>query len=117
MHLFHSKEMDLEKLTACWVRLCLALFRPMLASSRMVCLADGIEASKKGKLMPVVKMLHNSKPEYVMGHSFAISLLVQGPSGHVAAAPLTSRIPKDLSFPTVILVPCGPIAFCSSERH
>ena len=37
--------------------------------------------------MPAVKMLHqqsasNSKPEYIMGHSFqAISLLVQGASG------------------------------------
>jgi hypothetical protein len=49
-------------------------------------------------------MLHqqsasNSKPEYIMGHSFqAISLLVQGPSGHVAAVPLTSRIHEGLVF-------------------
>jgi len=32
------------------------------------------------------------------GHSFqAISLLVQGPSGHVAAVPLTSRIHEELA--------------------
>jgi hypothetical protein len=49
-------------------------------------------------------MLHqqsasNSKPEYIMGHSFqAISLLVQGSSGHVAAVPLTSRIHEGLVF-------------------
>jgi hypothetical protein len=104
LHRFHSKGLDLEKLTACWVQLCLALFQPMLAGSRMVCLADGIKAPKEGKLMPAVKMLHqqsasNSKPEYIMGHSFqAISLLVQGSSGHVAAVPLTSRIHEGLVF-------------------
>jgi hypothetical protein len=80
------------------------LFQPMLAGSRMVCLADGIKAPKEGKQMPAVKMLHqqsasNSKPEYIMGHSFqAISLLVQGASGHVAAVPLTSRIHEGLVF-------------------
>jgi len=54
--------------------------------------------------MPAVKSLHqqsasNSKPEFIMGHSFqAISLLVQGASGHVAAVPLTSRIHEGLVF-------------------
>src|ERR1035438_3605924 len=91
LHLFHSEGLDLDRLTDCWVRLCLVLFQPMLAGSRLVCLADGIKAPKEGKQMPAVKMLHqqsasNSKPEYIMGHSFqAISLLVQGSCGHVAA--------------------------------
>jgi hypothetical protein len=104
LHLFHCKGLDLDRLTACWVRLCLVLFQPMLAGSRLVCLADGIKAPKEGKLMPAVKSLHqqsasNSKPEYIMGHSFqAISLLVQGASGHVAAVPLTSRIHEGLIF-------------------
>jgi hypothetical protein len=104
LHLFHSKGLDLERLTACWVRLCLVLFQPLLAGSRLVCLADGIKAPKEGKLMAAVKLLHqqsasNSKPEYIMGHSFqAISLLVQGASGHVAAVPLTSRIHEGLVF-------------------
>jgi hypothetical protein len=86
------------------VKLCLTLFKPVCAGSRLVCLADGIKAPKEGKLMPAVKSLHqqsasNSKPEYIMGHSFqAISLLVQGPSGHVAAVPLTSRIHEGLVF-------------------
>src|ERR1019366_7977808 len=63
-----------------------------------------IKAPKEGKQMPAVKMLHqqsasNSKPEYIMGHSFqAISLLVQGSCGHVAAVPLTSRIHEGLVF-------------------
>jgi len=104
LHLFHSKGLDLDKLTACWVRLSLVLFQPMLVGSRIVCLADGIKAPKEGKRMPAVKMLHqqsesNTKPEYIMGHSFqAISLLVQGASAHVAAVPLTSRIHEGLTF-------------------
>jgi hypothetical protein len=54
--------------------------------------------------MPAVKLLHqqsasNSKPEYIMGHSLqAISLLVHGPAGQVAAVPLTSRIHEGLVF-------------------
>lgn len=106
LHLFHSQGLDLDKLTACWVRLSLVLFQPMLVGSRIVCLADGIKAPKEGKRMPAVKMLHqqsesNAKPEYIMGHSFqAISLLVQGASGHVAAVPLTSRIHEGLVFST-----------------
>ena len=28
LHLFHSKGLDLDILTSCWVRLCLVLFRP-----------------------------------------------------------------------------------------
>ena len=104
LHLFHSKGLDLDKLTACWVKLCLTLFTPVCAGSRLVCLADGIKAPKEGKLMPAVKSLHqqstsNSKPQHIMGHSFqAISLLVQGSSGHVAAVPLTSRIHEGLIF-------------------
>ena len=104
LHLFHSKALELEKLTACWVRLCLSLFQPFEVGSRLVVLADGIKAPKEGKRMPGVKLLHqqsasNSKPEYIMGHSLqAISLLVQGPAGHVAAVPLTSRIHEGLVF-------------------
>jgi hypothetical protein len=112
LHLFHSKGLDLDRLTACWVQLCLMLFQPMLAGSRIVCLADGIKAPKEGKQMPAVKMLHqqsasNSKPEFIMGHSFqAISLLVQGASGHVAAVPPTYRA-GFWSSPTAIPEPCS----------
>src|ERR1035437_2976630 len=37
LHLFHSKGLDLDGLTDCWVRLCLVLFQPTLAGSRLVC--------------------------------------------------------------------------------
>jgi hypothetical protein len=104
LHLFHSKGLDLDKLTALWVRLCPKLFKPFYVGSRLVCLADGIKAPKEGRKMPAVKKLHqqsasNSKPEYIMGHSFqAISLLVQGVDGDVAAVPLVSRIHEGLVF-------------------
>jgi hypothetical protein len=104
LHLFHSKGLDLDALTACWVRLCMTLFSPFQVGSRIVCLADGIKAPKEGKRMPAVKLLHqqsesNTKPEYIMGHSLqAISLLVNAPAGRVAAVPLTSRIHEGLVF-------------------
>jgi hypothetical protein len=104
LHLFHSQGIDLDVLTACWARLCLTLFTPFAVGSRLVCLADGIKAPKEGKKMPAVKMLHqqsasNSKPEYIMGHSFqAISLLVKGAAGHVAAVPLVTRIHEGMVY-------------------
>jgi len=104
LHLFHSKALDLDVLTSCWVRLCLVLFRPFEVGQRLVCLADGIKAPKEGKRMPAVKLLHqesqnNTKPEYIMGHSLqAISLLVRSAGGQVAAIPLTSRIHEGLVF-------------------
>jgi len=104
LHLFHSRAVDLDLLAACWVRLCLALFQPYSVNSRLVCLADGFKAPKEGHKMPAVKSLHqqsesNSKPEYIMGHSFqAISLLVKGLGGHVAAVPLLSRIHEGLVY-------------------
>ena len=48
LHFFHGKALDLDTLTACWVRLCLALFRPFELDSRLVCIADGIKAPKEG---------------------------------------------------------------------
>ena len=104
LHLFHSNGLDLDVLTACWVRLCLVLFRPFRVGQHLVCLADGIKAPKEGKRMPAVKLLHqqsasNTKPEYIMGHSLqAISLLVHSAGGQVAAVPLTSRIHEGLVF-------------------
>ena len=104
LHLFHSKALDLDVLTSCWVRLCLVLFRPLQIGSRLVCIADGIKAPKEGKRMPGVKYLHqqsasNTKPEYIMGHSLqAVSLLVHCAGGLVAGIPLTSRIHEGVVF-------------------
>lgn len=102
LHMFHSPAIQLELLTTLWVRLVLKMFRPLQVGSRLVCLADGIKVPKEGKKMPAVRSLHqssdnNAKPSFIMGHSFqALSLLVHGAGGHVAAVPLTARIHEGL---------------------
>jgi hypothetical protein len=98
LHLFHTPALDLGRLTDAWARLALKLFRPVQVGGYLVCLADGVKAPKEGRKMPAVRSLHqsadsNSKPPFIMGHSFqAISLLVSGPAGPVGAVPLAARI-------------------------
>jgi hypothetical protein len=104
LHLFHTPALDLEKLTAGWIRLALRLFRPLRLGSRLVLVADGIKVPKEGRQMPAVKKLfqqseNNSKPTFIFGHSFeAIGLLVQGALGQIFCVPLVSRIQEGLVF-------------------
>ena len=97
LHLFHTPGLDLGKLTQLWIRLALKLFRPVTLQGRLVILADGIKVSKEGKKMPAVKRLHqesgnNTKPEFILGHSFqAVSLLARGLLGQPFAVPLSSQ--------------------------
>ena len=104
LHQFHNSALDLERLTDLWTGLVLKLFRPVRVGGYLVCLADGIKVGKEGKKMPAVRSLYqsggsNSKPPYIMGHSFqAISLLVRGITGALAAVPLTARIHEGLIF-------------------
>ncbi len=102
LHVFHCDGLKLEVLTKLWCWLATKLFAPVRVGGRMVCLADGLKVAKEGKKMPGVKKLHqesqnNSKPEYIMRHSFqAISLLVLGPAQCFVAVPLSSRIHEGL---------------------
>ena len=104
LHLFHSSALSLNRLTELWTQLVLKLFTPVMVGEYLVCLADGIKVGKEGKKMPAVRKLYqsggsNSKPPYIMGHSFqAVSLLVRGRLGSVAAVPLTTRIHEGLIF-------------------
>ena len=104
LNLFHTPALRLDVLTACWVKLVLTLFSPVTVGGYHVCVADGLKVPKEGKKMPAVKSLHNSsddnsKPPFIMGHSFqAISLLAQGFGGVVCAVPLLSRISEGLVF-------------------
>jgi hypothetical protein len=101
--LFHSRALDLDALLRLWARLTLTLFSPVVVKGFVVLLADGIKAAKEGRKMPAVKSLHqesadNSKPPYIMGHSFqALALLVQGATTFFAV-PLVSRIHEGLVF-------------------
>jgi len=111
LHLFHSRALDLDALTACWARLCLRLLSPSPWR------AAGLpgrwhQGPERRPQDAAVKLLHqqsasNSKPEYIMGHSFqAVSLLVQG-RGNVAAVPLVSRIHEGLIWSTATCAPCS----------
>ncbi len=102
LHLFHSPALDLDRLTASWVRLAHTLFQPQRTAGRPVLVADGIKVPKEGLRMPAVKRLHqesgnNNKATYIYGHSFqAVGLLIQGPLKHVFCVPLASRIHEGL---------------------
>ncbi len=108
LHFFHSRAVNLTSLLQVWVTLALRLFTPVMAEGHMVFVADGIKAPKEGRRMPAVKSLHqestnNSKPPYIMGHSFqAIALLVEGLAGHCFAVPLLSRISEGVRFPAEV---------------
>jgi len=95
---FHSNALPLAPLLAAWVKLAMSLFSPVTEAGYVVFLADGIKVGKEGRKMPAVKCLHqesqdNSKPEYIMGHSFQVlSLLVASATGQAFAVPLMARI-------------------------
>jgi hypothetical protein len=105
LNFFHSKALNVDKITKYWVLLAMnKIFSPVIIGGHRILVADGIKISKEGKKMPAVKSLHNesdnnSKPEYIMGHSFqVISLLVDCGLRKVVAVPLMSRICEGLKF-------------------
>lgn len=95
---FHSPAIKLEAMTRLWARLVLQRFPGLVrVNGRLVLVGDGIKIPKRGRKMPAVKLLHqesdsNTKPEYIMGHSFqAVAVLVSAAKS-VFAVPLASRI-------------------------
>jgi hypothetical protein len=104
LRFFHSNALNLSRLLELWVKLVLQLFNPVTEDGYLLFVADGLKVPKEGKKMPAVKSLHqesgnNSKPEFIMGHSFqAVSLLVRSAFDQVFAVPLVSRICEGLIF-------------------
>ncbi|MEW6747562.1 MAG: transposase [Planctomycetota bacterium] len=102
LHLFHTSALNLEALTPLWIRLTLKCFAPVVFRNYLVCIADGLKVPKEGRKMPAVKALHqeshdNSKPEFIMGHSFQIvGLLAKSLLGGLFCVPLASRIHEGL---------------------
>ncbi len=102
LNFFHSRALVLPLLLEAWVKLAMRLFSPVTEQGFVVFVADGLKIPKEGKKMPAVKSLHqesasNSKPQYIMGHSFqAVSMLVSSSVGQVFAVPLVSRICEGL---------------------
>jgi len=95
---FHSSAIKLETMTRLWAQVVLRYFPGVVrVNERIVLVGDGIKIPKRGRKMPAVKLLHqesdsNTKPEYIMGHSFqAVAVLVSAAMS-VFAVPLASRI-------------------------
>lgn len=97
LHLFAGGGVRLEALTHSWVGLVLTLFQPLDVDGYRIAVTDGLKVPKEGHRMPGVKSLHqespnNSKPPYIMGHSFqVVGLLAEGNPAPVCV-PLASRL-------------------------
>ncbi len=94
----HSTGVKLNALSVTWTKIVLKVFPDLIrVNGRLVLVGDGIKVAKQGRKMPGVKLLHqesesNTKPEYIMGHSFqAVSILTQAAQS-VLAVPLAARI-------------------------
>lgn len=101
---FHSKALDLNKLTRHWVALVQIVHPSILRSNgRILLVGDGLKVPKAGRKMPAVKLLHqksesNTKPQYIMGHSCQAVAILAGALKSVFAIPLASRIHEGVVF-------------------
>lgn len=101
----HSAGISLPKLSILWTRTVFHLFgdRIKRVNGRPVIVGDGKKKGKEGKKMPGVKSLHqesesNTKPAFIMGHSYqALSVLVTAAST-VFSVPLDIKIHEGLIF-------------------
>jgi len=98
---FHSTAVDPAGLAKRWTTIVLKRFPLLTFDGKPVFVADGIKVPKAGKKMPAVKLLHqesesNTKPEYIMGHSFQSLGVLCGFLNGVFCVPLASRIHEGL---------------------
>jgi hypothetical protein len=97
LHFFHSEAVKIDQLTELWLSIVISRFPVYLVNDRPVLLLDGIKNAKEGRRMPGVKFLHqqsesNTKPQYIMGHSFqAFGVLCQV-RGYSFCVPVCARI-------------------------
>jgi hypothetical protein len=54
LYVCHTPGLQLEVLSASWVRLVLKLFTPLRLGGRVVMIGDGLKVGKEGKKMPAV---------------------------------------------------------------
>src|SRR5580658_723544 len=101
---FHSQAVDPDALCRCWVRIVFARMPGIhRVNGRPVLLGDGLKIPKRGRKMPAVKLLHqvsdcNTKPEYIMGHSFQVVSILVSAAATFFAVPLSARIHEGLVF-------------------
>lgn len=95
---FHSSAIQLDRMTRLWAQLVVRLFPGVLrVGDRLVLVGDGIKIPKRGRKMPAVKLLHqdsdsNTKPDFIMGHSFQAVAVLASAASTTFAVPLASRI-------------------------
>ncbi len=97
LHLFNSDAWTTAGLTKVWVCWVMTAFGQYKVNGRYVLVADGIKAPREGRKMPAVKSLHqesesNSKPAFIMGHSFQAVALLFRLDKAVWSVPLACRI-------------------------
>ena len=101
---FHSMAVDPDALCRCWVKTVFARMPGIhRVNGRPVLLGDGLKIGKRGRKMPAVKLLHqvsdsNTKPEYIMGHSFQVVSVLVSAAATFFAVPLSARIHEGLVF-------------------
>jgi hypothetical protein len=101
---FHGAGLKLHQIAPIWMQTTLQIFPDILrVNGRLVLVGDGIKIAKEGKKMPAVKGLHqqsesNSKPAFIMGHSFQAVGILAGALNSVFAVPLVSRIHEGALF-------------------
>lgn len=95
---FHGPGLSLDRVSRIWTRTALKIFSDIpRVNGRILLVGDGIKIPKEGRKMPAVKGLHqesesNSKPPYIMGHSFQAVGILAGALKSVFSVPLISRI-------------------------
>ena len=97
LHFFHSSAVKLELLSQLWLGLIIKLFPVCLIDQRPVLVLDGFKNPKEGRKMPSVKLLHqesesNSKPLYIMGHSFQVFGVLCHVGKYYFCVPVCARV-------------------------
>lgn len=97
LHFFHSNSVKLDLLAQLWLGLVIKLFPLFRIDGRPVLILDGFKNPKEGRKMPGVKLLHqqsesNSKPSFIMGHSFQVFGVLCCVGGYYFCVPICARI-------------------------
>ncbi len=103
LHFFHSDAVNLDKLSQLWLATVLKFFPVQTQNGKPIAIIDGVKIPKEGKKMPSVKYLHqgsgsNSKPEFVMGHSFQSFGILCCVKGYHFCVPVCAIIHEGLVF-------------------
>jgi hypothetical protein len=97
LHFFHSPAVKIDRLAQIWFEIVIRRFPLHLVGGRPVLVLDGIKKSKEGRKMPGVKFLHqgsesNTKPGFIMGHSFQSFGVLCEMGGYFFCVPVCARI-------------------------